>query len=133
MRGGRRLGTHHASRRCLPSVFTLLAGSSASCAAVAVAARHRHRRVLPVLARRRLRAAALEPAAAQRHLPELLQVLLVLAGVVVGRRTAVRPHEPAVPGPHALVQVVQRYVAFQRPDDLRGSGRQPPIVDVTAN
>lgn len=130
MRGGRRLGTPHASRRCLPSVFTLLAGSSA---AVAVAARHRHRRVLPVLARRRLRAAALEPAAAQRHLPELLQVLLVLAGVVVGRRTAVRPHEPAVPGPHALVQVVQGYVAFQRPDDLRGSGRQPPIVDVTAN
>jgi hypothetical protein len=127
MRGGRsRLGTPHESRRCLPSVFTLLAGSSAaSCAAVAVAARHRHRRVLPVLARRRLRAAALEPAAAQRHLPELLQVLLVLAGVVVGRRTAVRPHEPAVPGPHALVQVVQGYVAFQRPDDLRGSGSHP--------
>jgi hypothetical protein len=27
-----------------------------------------------------------------------------------------------VPGPHALVQVVQGYVAFQGPDNLCGSG-----------
>lgn len=110
----------HAPRRLLRLLRRRRRRRRRSRRLVPVAARHR--RVLPVLARRRLRAAALEPAAAQRHLPELLQVLVVLVGVVVGRRAAVGPHEPAVPRPHALVQIVQGYVAFQGPDNLRGSG-----------
>lgn len=127
---------HPTDHHHILSATLALAVSSAAAAAAAVVFLHaprrlrrrrpaavaaRCRRVPPVLARRRLLAAALHAAAAaaQRHLPELLQVLLVLVRVVVrGRAAAVRPHEPAVPGPDAFVQIVQGHVALQGPNNL---------------